>query len=504
MQTNLGSVVVRLSVCLVIGAVSVSLAYGQGSVFASVAGHVSDATGAMVADATVAVLDRLDTNERREAISDSGGRYVFTRLVPGEYRLEAEKSGFRRTTVETLVLAVNDAVTRNLQIEAGDLSETVVVTAAAGTVQTRSAAVSLGADARTISELPLNGRDWSKLVVLHAGCHSGGEQRTDRTRIAERLQQLHHRRRVGNNNERSSGQPLNGGAAAFSGPNFISNGSHSGVSSHHVQRRCHLRSRLRRADEHHHQVGHEPAARIGVPSSCATMRSMRATSSITDRISTMTGAPSSRRSTSTCLVGPRADRCRRDRHFAFLSYEGFRQERQATSAFTFPNRDLLGLIPGDTRSLVSRLLRSIAGSSRQRPGPGEFRPLTAGERNAAIAAGFDPQLFDGNAGNGEAGTLLQSAAVPQDVHQNALLLRSDHVASTRLGGRRAASGTRRWSRPVATFDLASPLEIANETRRMALVSVGEVVGVLSPSHGDRGAGRPHTNRVRPTPEYRRP
>jgi hypothetical protein len=167
----------------------------------------------------------------------------------------------------------------------------------------------------------------------------------------------------------------------------------------------------------------------------------------------------------------------RDRHFLFLSYEGFRQERQATSAFTFPNSDLVGLIPGD----LGRLYRAfyLDRGLVQTTGPGELRPLTAADRSAAIAAGFDPRLLDGNAANGEAGTLLQSTAVPQDVRQNALLFRSDHVLRTgwRASGR---FGYTKMVQTGTTFDLSSPLEIANENRRWRSV-VGEVVGILSPS-----------------------
>ena len=247
-------VVVRLSVCLVISAVSVSLAYGRKRLCQRGRTRVGrDRCDGCRRHRGRTV--RLDTNERREAISDSGGRYVFTRLVPGEYRLEAEKSGFRRTTVETLVLAVNDAVTRNLQIEAG------ISARRSWSRQRRHGADEerrrlTCADARTISELPLNGRDWSKLVALHAGYHSGASNGPIR-RIAELLQQLHHRRYRQQQRalERTAAERR---AAAFSGPSFISNGSRSGIPGYHVQRRCHLRPQFRSADQRHHQVRHEP------------------------------------------------------------------------------------------------------------------------------------------------------------------------------------------------------------------------------------------------------
>jgi Carboxypeptidase regulatory-like domain len=467
--------VARAAVFVVlVSAIDVLGAHAQGSVFASIAGHVSDATGAMVADATVALV-RLDTNERREAMADSAGRYVFTRLVPGEYRLEVEKSGFRRTTVEPVVLSVNDAITRNLQLEAGDLKETIVVTAAAGTVQTRSAAVSLAADALTISELPLNGRDWSRLVALAPGsglAASNGSISGSRSPFNNFTIDG-----VGNNNERSSGQPLSGGAAAFSGPNFISTDA--------IQE---FRVITSNADA---TFGRGSGAQINLITKSGTNRLQGSAyefmrDDALDARDFFNHGPyldDQRRAlvppfSQHLFGGTAGGPLQRDRHFLFLSYEGFRQERQATSAFTFPNSDLIGLIPGD----LGRLYRAFyldRGLVQTSSGPGEFRPLTAVDRSAAIAAGFDPRLFDGNPANGEAGTLLQSAAVPQDVDQNALLLRSDHVL--RSGWR--ASGRFGYTKMVQigpTFDLASPLETANETRRWRSI-VGEVVGVLSPS-----------------------
>ena len=84
----------------------------------------------------------------------------------------------------------------------------------------------------------------------------------------------------------------------------------------------------------------------------------------------------------------------RNRHFFFGSYEGFRQEREATSSFTFPNRDLIELMPGDLGTFY-RTYYLDRGLVESTAGPGEFRPLTAADRAVAIAAGFTPRLFDG-------------------------------------------------------------------------------------------------------------
>jgi hypothetical protein len=456
-----------------VGMWNVPAAKAQGSVFASVAGHVSDSDDAMVADATVALV-RLDTNERREVATDATGRYVFTRLAPGGYRLEVQKDGFRRVTVEPVTLAVNDAVTRNLQLEVGDVSESVRVEAAAGTVQTRSAAVSLAADARAVRELPLNGRDWSRLVALAPGttlAASNGPISGSRSSYNSFTIDG-----IGNNNERSSGQPLGGAAASFAGPNLISTEA--------IQE---FRVITSNADA---TFGRGSGGQMNIITKSGTNRIegsayefMRDDSLdardffnhgpyFDDRGQAVV-PPFSQHLFGGTVGGP----LRRDRHFAFVSYEGFRQERQATSAFTYPSSDLIGLIPGD----LGRLYRAFyVDRGLVQPGSsGEFRPLTAAERGAAVAAGFDPRLFDGDPSNGEAGTLLHSTTVPQDVNQNAFLLRTDHILRPgwRVSGR---LGHTKAQQTGPTFDLASPLDLAVETRRWRSL-VGEVVGVLSRS-----------------------
>src|ERR1041384_8196219 len=95
----------------------VDSAAAQGSIFASLSGAIRDASDAVVPGATV-ILVMTSTNAEQRTSTGEIGRYVFARLTPGTYTLSVEKSGFRTTTVDNVVLAVNDALTRDVRLEA--------------------------------------------------------------------------------------------------------------------------------------------------------------------------------------------------------------------------------------------------------------------------------------------------------------------------------------------------------------------------------------------------
>src|SRR5260370_34189056 len=71
-------------------------AIGQ-TFFGSVVGTLTDASGASVPGAPV-VLTNTGTSERRAAETDSSGNYQFVNLVPGRYKIDIEKAGFKHVT----------------------------------------------------------------------------------------------------------------------------------------------------------------------------------------------------------------------------------------------------------------------------------------------------------------------------------------------------------------------------------------------------------------------
>ena len=75
------------------------------STYGSITGLVTDPSGAAISDARV-TLTNLGTAEKRTQPTGADGLYSFVNLIPGNYRVEAEKAGFKRVTQEPVVVQV--------------------------------------------------------------------------------------------------------------------------------------------------------------------------------------------------------------------------------------------------------------------------------------------------------------------------------------------------------------------------------------------------------------
>ena len=107
-------------------ALAVSL-LGQ-TFFGSIVGTLTDASGSSVPGAVV-TLTNTGTSERRTAESDSLGNYQFVNLVPGRYKIEIEKTGFKRITRDDVVVEVQAAVRIDVAMQVGEVGQTVEVMA---------------------------------------------------------------------------------------------------------------------------------------------------------------------------------------------------------------------------------------------------------------------------------------------------------------------------------------------------------------------------------------
>ncbi len=95
--------------------------------FGSVSGLVSDATGAPV-PAVPVTLTNLTTGEKRVTATDEAGLYQFVNLIPGSYKIDVEKPGFRHFTRQTATVEVQQAVRIDIGMEVGEVSQLVNVT----------------------------------------------------------------------------------------------------------------------------------------------------------------------------------------------------------------------------------------------------------------------------------------------------------------------------------------------------------------------------------------
>lgn len=139
---------------------------------ATLTGSVTDTTGAVIADVTVKAVNN-STNVAREARSDASGSYTLPFLTAGEYTVSAERTGFRTQRVSNLTLQVGQTARVDLQLQVGEVTESVNVEAFGAILQTENSTVGSVIDAQKIVDLPLNGRNFVQLAQLIPGVQAG-------------------------------------------------------------------------------------------------------------------------------------------------------------------------------------------------------------------------------------------------------------------------------------------------------------------------------------------
>jgi hypothetical protein len=136
--------------------------------YGSIVGSVNDASGSAMPGAAVTVINT-STSERHTAVTTIDGGYRFVNLVPGNYTIVVEKAGFKRTTRDAVAIDVAAIARLDISMEVGDVTQSVEVTGAAPLLQTENASLSQVVAARSVEELPLNGRNVLNLVSLSPG-----------------------------------------------------------------------------------------------------------------------------------------------------------------------------------------------------------------------------------------------------------------------------------------------------------------------------------------------
>src|SRR5712692_3828795 len=137
----------------------------------AIQGTVTDSTGAAVPGAQITVTS-VDTNLSRTVVTDDTGDYAFTELPIGNYKVTASKPGFRTETLGGIQVTVATAQRADLRLTPGETKESVEVTADVPLVEASSDTQGGTIDSRQVSELPVNGRDFSKAILLVAGATS--------------------------------------------------------------------------------------------------------------------------------------------------------------------------------------------------------------------------------------------------------------------------------------------------------------------------------------------
>jgi hypothetical protein len=437
-------------------------ASAQVSINGSLRGRVSDQSDAAVAGAALTLTNAATATAQR-AVTDERGDYQFARVAPGVYTLTAEKESFKRAQRDNIVVAVNENAVADVTLSVGAVSEIINIEAGAGVVQSQSVELSGYVNERRVKELPLNGRNFIKLVQLAPGVGNPGSANNPPINGGRSVTNSYTVDGVGSNDERlATGFVGVNGSNTDLGtnvPNLISteavqeyriitsnadatfgrgSGGHvnvvtkSGGNEWHGSAYEYLRNDALDAADYFYKANPRPQFR------------------------TADGRAKTPPFKQNLYGGTFGGRLVRDRHFFFGGYEGFQQRRlnQTASNLVVPNADLLRFVPGDLGRFFKTYFidRGIIPASGNPAGT--FAPLPASERAAVVNAGFPAALFDGNAANGEAGTVQISAAPPINIEQNAFLIRTDHQLTPRL----AANVRYSFARSFVTAGSATPLD----------------------------------------------
>jgi len=174
--TGMEILIVVLCFCLV---VTFTPGAAAQTTFGNIIGTVSDTSGGALEGAQVTLTNQ-ETDAKLTQTTGSDGLYQFSNLLPGRYRIDVEKPGFKHTTQPDIVVQVQQTSSINLTMQVGDVSQTVEVTSETPLLQPDSSSLGQVIDERKTNEIPLNGRNVFNLITLSPAAiaqgGSGGSQ----------------------------------------------------------------------------------------------------------------------------------------------------------------------------------------------------------------------------------------------------------------------------------------------------------------------------------------
>src|SRR5215470_5787991 len=131
-------------------------------------GTVSDPNGGAVPNALVQLISQ-KTKIETSATTNQSGYFVFVNVKPGNYIIRVEVAGFKKAITVPFDLLVNETATQNIALALGEVSETVEVSAGAELVHGSNSELVTVINEKTVQDLPLNGRNFTQLLILAPG-----------------------------------------------------------------------------------------------------------------------------------------------------------------------------------------------------------------------------------------------------------------------------------------------------------------------------------------------
>jgi len=135
---------------------------------AAINGTLRDTTGAVIPQALIS-LTNTQTNVTQTTLTNATGEYVILNILPGTYIMKASKEGFQTVSQPAFTLQVNQTTTFDFTLPVGATTQTVTVQAAAAGIETSTAELGSVVVQKEVNDLPLNGRNYTELLMLTPG-----------------------------------------------------------------------------------------------------------------------------------------------------------------------------------------------------------------------------------------------------------------------------------------------------------------------------------------------
>ena len=160
---------VLMAVCLL--AMSWTVLQAQ-SDLGSIRGTVQDITGALIPSASIQLLN-VDTGTAQTAVSDATGSFHFEAVPRGNYKATVTAPNFG-SAIQSFTLAVSQVQALTFRMTPGSANTSITVSEAAPIVNTTTSSVGAVIDVKQVSNLPLNGLNFTQLALLVPGVTRGG------------------------------------------------------------------------------------------------------------------------------------------------------------------------------------------------------------------------------------------------------------------------------------------------------------------------------------------
>ena len=141
-------------------------------------GTITDATGAVIPGVSISVKN-MDTGIERTTESNSDGAFTVPELPVGRYSVSATKTGFNPYQADGMEVTVGSQMSLNITLQTGSQKEEVVVSSNALQVETTSNTLGETLTTNDVKNLPVNGRDYTKLIYLSPGVTGSPDQISD-------------------------------------------------------------------------------------------------------------------------------------------------------------------------------------------------------------------------------------------------------------------------------------------------------------------------------------